>query len=77
MAAVDGHPRISIDPEIMVGKPCISGTRIPVELILMHVAAGWTFEVITKEYDISNEDIRAAVSYAATHLPRPLRDAAE
>jgi uncharacterized protein (DUF433 family) len=57
---------ISTDPEILVGKPCIKGSRISVELIADWLANGWTFEMIMESYPkISREDILAALAFAA------------
>lgn len=70
------HDRISIDPGVMVGKPVIRGTRIPVELILRELAAGVTVERLLEGYPrLTAEDIRAATEYAVSHMPR-LRAAA-
>lgn len=58
--------RISIDPNICFGKPCIRGTRIWVSLILDFLANGMTIEEIIKEYPhLTEEDIRAAIAYGA------------
>lgn len=58
--------RIEINPKIMMGKPVIRGTRIPVYVILNLLAEGYDFEKIIKEYpDLTNQDILAAISYAA------------
>jgi uncharacterized protein (DUF433 family) len=58
--------RISIDPRIMVGKPVIRGTRIPVELIVRMLAQGIPENDILEEYPrLELEDIRAALAYAA------------
>ena len=58
--------RISIDRNIMHGKPCIKGTRIPVYLILDLLAGGSTIKEILDDYpDITEEDVRACVEYAA------------
>ena len=57
--------RISVDPNICFGKPCIKGTRIWVALILDFLAAGNTFEEILEAYSgISREDILACVGYS-------------
>jgi len=56
--------RIAIDPEIQHGKPVIRGTRVPVVRILGGLAGGMTVEEITKEYDITEADVRAALEYA-------------
>lgn len=58
--------RISIDPKICFGKPCIRGTRIWVSLLLDFLASGMSMEEILKEYpQLSGEDIRAAIAYGA------------
>lgn len=58
--------RISIDPKVMVGKPVIRGTRIPVELIVRILAQGIQEGDILREYPcLQPEDIRAALAYAA------------
>ena len=58
--------RITIDPKVMVGKPVIRGTRIPVELVVRMVAQGISEAEILKEYPrLQTADIRAALAYAA------------
>lgn len=58
--------RISSDPDILHGKPCIRGTRIPVYLIVSLIAEGENVESIIKDYpSLSPEDIRSALLYAA------------
>lgn len=58
--------RISIDPNICFGKPCIRGHRIWVSLILSYLASGMTFEEILEGYpSINREDILACLAYAA------------
>lgn len=57
--------RIVIDPEIQHGKPVIRGTRVPVVRIIGGLAGGMTVDEISKEYDISAEDVRAALEYAS------------
>jgi len=61
--------RIEIDPKIMLGKPVIRGTRIPVELILRKLGEGATEENLLDAYpNLQREDIRAAMAYAAVAL---------
>jgi uncharacterized protein (DUF433 family) len=61
--------RITVNPKIMVGKPVIRGTRIPVELIVRMLAQGITEADILREYPrLEDEDIRAALAYAASVL---------
>ncbi|MBW4645168.1 MAG: DUF433 domain-containing protein [Goleter apudmare HA4340-LM2] len=58
--------RISIDPNICSGKPCIRGHRIWVSLILDLLAAGETIETILEEYpSLEKEDILACIAYGA------------
>ena len=61
--------RIRTDPTVMVGKPAIRGTRIPVELIVRMLAQGIPENDILREYPrLQPEDIRAALAYAARVL---------
>ncbi|WP_027364985.1 DUF433 domain-containing protein [Desulfotruncus alcoholivorax] len=58
--------RITVDPEVCHGKACISGSRIPVSVILDNLAAGHNREEILKSYPSLNPaDIDAALAYAA------------
>ena len=57
--------RIVIDPEIQHGKPVIRATRVPVTRIIGGLAGGMTKEEIMREYEVTEEDILAALSYAA------------
>ncbi len=61
--------RITLNPDVMAGKPVIRGTRIPVELIVRMLAQGIPESEILSEYPHLNpEDIRAALVYAAQTL---------
>ena len=65
MTDVDWKERISINPKVCHGKPCIKGTRIMVSIILDYLKAGERAETIIKEYPtLTEEDIRAAFAYA-------------
>lgn len=58
--------RITIDPDVCHGKPCIRGLRYPVEMILELLSSGMTTEEILSDYeDLEREDILAALSFAA------------
>lgn len=58
--------RISVDPAVCFGKPCIRGTRIWVSLLLDFLANGMSVQEILAEYQqLSEEDIRAAIAYGA------------
>lgn len=58
--------RISVNPQIHFGKPCIAGTRITVQSILELINDGLSFETITQDYypDLKIEDVKACVKYA-------------
>jgi uncharacterized protein (DUF433 family) len=57
--------RIEINPDVLVGKPIIKGTRISVEFILELLANGWDTEKILKNYpQLTKEDILAAIEYS-------------
>ncbi len=60
------HKRITSDPEICGGDPCIKGTRIPVHTILSHLAAGDDNNTIVENFPrLSIEDIKACLEYAS------------
>jgi uncharacterized protein (DUF433 family) len=61
-------PRISVDEKIRFGKPVVSGTRVPVDLIIGKLAGGMTYEEVMAEYEITREDILAVLDYAAKIL---------
>lgn len=66
---MEWRDRIVSDPEILVGKPIIKGTRISVELVLGWLANGWTFEQVLESYpNITREDILAALAFATERL---------
>jgi uncharacterized protein (DUF433 family) len=72
------HPRISIDPDVMLGKPCIKGTRITVELILRWLSEGRTFAELLQAYPhIAEDDIKAALAFAADAVASKRSEAAE
>lgn len=58
--------RITVDPKVHFGKPCVASTRIPVQDVLELVQEGLSFAVITRDYypDLTADDIRACVQYA-------------
>ena len=58
--------RITFDPQIMGGRACIRGMRIPVSVIVGQIAHAATFEEILADYpDLEREDIQQAIQYAA------------
>jgi uncharacterized protein (DUF433 family) len=58
--------RIAVNPNIHFGKPCVSGTRVPVLSVLELVSEGLSFETIVQDYypELQIEDVRACVRYA-------------
>lgn len=76
------NDRVIIDPEIQHGKPIIRGTRVPVARIVGGLAGGMTIEEIVREYEVSEQDVFAALSFAAEvidceqHHPLPMPAAA-
>jgi uncharacterized protein (DUF433 family) len=58
------HDRILIDANVCHGKPVIRGTRTPVAVVVGSLAAGMSFEDVQREYDLTIEDIRAALKFA-------------
>lgn len=61
--------RITVNPEVMVGKPVIRGTRLTVELVLGLLAHGITMEEILEEYpDLEKDDIYACLLFASKAL---------
>jgi uncharacterized protein (DUF433 family) len=66
MGRVAWQERIVIAPDLHHGDPCIKGTRIPVAMIVGSLADGMTMAQIREAYpQLTNEDIRAALAYAA------------
>jgi len=57
--------RISVDPAVCHGKACIKGTGVMVSLVLDNLAAGETPDQIASAYQLTVEDIQAAIAYAA------------
>ena len=56
--------RIQIDPAVCHGKPFIQGTRVPVSIVVGILAAGMAIEEVQREYDLTREDIQAALAFA-------------
>ena len=64
------NERIAVHPQIHFGKPCIAGTRIPVESVLELIREGLSFGDIVRDYypELKTEDVRACVQYAIDTL---------
>jgi uncharacterized protein (DUF433 family) len=66
---MDWRTRIVADPAVMLGKPCIRGTRISVEWLLERLAAGWDTAMLIEAYPhLVAEDVQAALAFAAELL---------
>ena len=66
--------RISINPAVCVGRPCIKGTRVMVSVILANLGEGESRDAIMRNYHVTAEDIQASLLFAADmandqHLP--------
>ena len=66
--AMELYPGVVVDPRVMHGVPVIKGTRIPVRLIVGQLAGGETIEAVTEAYALTEEQVRAALGYAAERL---------
>lgn len=66
---MDWKERIIVDPDILVGKPVIKGTRLAVEFIIDLLAQGWSEQEILRNYPgITRQDIQACLAYASETL---------
>ena len=60
--------RIAIDPNVMGGKPVIRGTRVPVQTVVASLAGGDDVAHVCDQYGVTEDDVRAALAYAAEVL---------
>jgi len=66
---MEANERIEINPKVCNGKPVIRGTRIPVAVVLDHLAEGFTYDEIIAEYpELGRDDIASAVAYARAYI---------
>ncbi|MCE3005171.1 MAG: DUF433 domain-containing protein [Xanthomonadaceae bacterium] len=66
---MDWQSRIVTDPDVLLGKPTIKGSRIAVELVLDRLADGWSIETLLEAYPrLSKEDVQAALAYSAERV---------
>ena len=64
--SVDAVPGIESNPNVCGGEPCIKGTRVPVRIVLSHLATGETHSDILRQFPkLSEPDVRACLEYAA------------
>jgi len=59
-----------INPDVRHGKPVITGTRVPVDIILGSLAGGMSVEEVAEEYGIEKKDVMAAIEYATRIVAR-------
>ncbi len=57
------------DPQINGGKPTVEGTRVPVKIVLVDIAHGMSIPEISEEYDLTEQQIKNALTYAAALVP--------
>jgi uncharacterized protein (DUF433 family) len=77
-ASMEVYPGITMDPAVRFGKPCIKGTRIDVATVLGRFAAGDKIEDIQEDYQLSHDQVTAALAYethVAKHLPPAVKSA--
>jgi len=71
VAITEWRKRISVDPNVHHGDPCIAGTRVPVSVIVGSIADGDSFDQILQSYPhLAREDIQAALHFAAEAVNR-------
>jgi len=64
-----GEQRIVVDPDVLVGKPTVRGTRLAVDFVIELLARGWTEAEILRNYPtLTGEDVRACLRYASRVL---------
>ena len=69
MATANWQERIVVDPEVLVGKPVVKGTRLSVEFIIGLLAEGWSEPDILKNYPgLTHNDVLACLAYASNVL---------
>ena len=71
--ALNWKDHIVVNPDVLIGKPIIKGTRISVELLLDRFADGWSYDEILEAYPhLTREQVQAALAFAAELFKRPL-----
>jgi uncharacterized protein (DUF433 family) len=69
MMRIDWHKHISVDPEIHHGEPCVTGTRIPVSMIVGSIAKSMSVDEIVNQYpQLDEESIQAALAYESDRV---------
>lgn len=60
--------QITVNPKVRFGKPVITGTRVPVDLVIGKIAGGMEIPQVMKEYELTKDQVYAALRYAAKIL---------
>jgi uncharacterized protein (DUF433 family) len=71
-------PGVSMDPRVRFGKPCVAGTRVDVATVVADIAANESFEALQEAYQLTREQVIAALRYAAhlaAHTPPAVSEA--
>ncbi len=77
MLSVSWQERFSVDPLVRTGKPCIQGTRITVYDVLAYLAGGMSEDEVLGDFpDLTSDDIRACLAFAAARERRLLNSVA-
>jgi uncharacterized protein (DUF433 family) len=74
---VEVYPGITMDPDVRFGRPCIAGTRVDVATVVGAIGAGDSLDAVQTAYELTREQVLAAVRYAAhvaAHLPPVVRE---
>jgi len=61
-------PGVTVDPQVVHGRPVVAGTRVPVEVVVGELAGGSSFDEVMQDYHLTHEQVRAALGYAAQML---------
>ena len=72
------YPGITMDSSVRFGKPCLAGTRIDVATVVGAIGSGDSVEAVQEAYDLTRDQVLAAVRYAAhvaAHLPPAVQEA--
>jgi uncharacterized protein (DUF433 family) len=68
VAAKEVFPGVTVDAQIVHGRPVITGTRVPVEVVTGALAGGSSFDEVQADYHLTLEQIQAALAYATQVL---------
>lgn len=66
--AKEVFPGVTVDAQVVHGRPVIAGTRVPVEVVVGALAGGSSFEEVMQDYHLADEQIRAVLAYTTRML---------